>query len=193
MKKYKSIILVLMVIVIFASFQGCDYETTESVDKQQTKKQESNQKDMYQKIQEPDIKNWTEKNLVSWLYELRDDSTLKCYYYTKNKMTGKYVYEGTCIGYGIPYSMQYSNPEKVVDLEDEINEHWASYWELALKPQAEPNGLFPPTSSSATWIIKTDPDNPEKLVAEYQEEPINITKIKKPRKSCEEWSLPSDY
>jgi hypothetical protein len=131
---------------------------------------------------------------MSWLYELRDKPKLKCYYYTKCDMTGKYVYEGTCIGYGVPYSAQYSNPEKIVEGDKAIGYDLMGIGDyLMIIPQAEPNGMFMPESSSATWVIITDPNDPKEIYAEYQESRITVTKYKKPRNLCEGWSLPADY
>lgn len=187
----KSIIGILVLVLICIYMCGCESDTipVSDVDKEQTKSQEDNQKDMMEKVDDPKIIFWTEKNMASWLYELRDDPKLKCYYYTRCDMTGKYIYEGTCIGYGIPYSAQYSNPEKYGQVDGgeygAINPY--------TMPQAEPNGMFMPESSSATWVIKTDPNNPKEFYAEYQESLITVTKYKKPRNLCEEWSLPTNY
>ncbi len=63
-------------------------------------------------------------------------------------MQGKLIFIGKCIGYGIPYSTQYSNPEKV-------DYHTSGYVTL---PQAEPNGLFMPNSSEGTWLMLLDAD-----------------------------------
>ena len=51
-----------------------------------------------------------------------------------------------CIGYGIPYSTQYSNPEHQVYLSG----GWTKM------TQAEPNGLFMPASSEGTWLMMLD-------------------------------------
>ncbi len=58
---------------------------------------------------------------------------------------------GKCIGYGIPFSAQFTNPEVVV------HEQSYSGGSFGTLPQADPNGLFMPTSSSATWLMMMDP------------------------------------
>ena len=65
-------------------------------------------------------------------------------------MTGEVgQYLGECIGYGIPYSTQFSNPEK---------RDWSNNYGYHSMPQAEPNGLFKPEGLSATWLIMVDPE-----------------------------------
>lgn len=36
------------------------------------------------------------------IYEMRDNPDLICYWYTKNDMSGKWVYQGECVGYVMP-------------------------------------------------------------------------------------------
>ena len=95
----------------------------------------------------PAIHNFQEKKLLKQIYELRDNEKIVNYAYLYNEMQGKLVFLGKCIGYGIPYSTQYSNPEKVVQ------EYSQSFGAL---PQAEPNGLFMPSSSDGTWLMLID-------------------------------------
>jgi hypothetical protein len=95
----------------------------------------------------PAIHNFQEKKLLKQIYELRDNEKIVNYAYLYNEMQGKLVFIGKCIGYGIPYSTQYSNPQKVY--------HEGSQYGLIL-PQAEPNGLFMPASSDGTWVMLLD-------------------------------------
>ena len=78
------------------------------------------------------------------IIELCDKENLICYAYIKSDYQGKLFFIGKCVGYGIPFSAQYTNPERY-----EING--------ATLPQPDPNGLFMPTSSSATWLMMIDP------------------------------------
>ena len=95
----------------------------------------------------PAIHNFQEKKLLKQIYELRDNEKIVNYAYLYNEMQGKLVFIGKCIGYGIPYSTQYSNPQKVY--------HEGSQYGLIL-PQAEPNGLFMPAASDGTWVMLLD-------------------------------------
>jgi hypothetical protein len=99
----------------------------------------------------PNIDNFYEKKLLKMLYELRDDSELICYAYFFNEREGRIGdFIGKCIGYGLPYAVQYSSPEKDTGFSrpDKL-------------PQAEPNGLFMPDSLSATWLMLINPETNE--------------------------------
>lgn len=52
------------------------------------------------------------------------------------------------IGFGIPYATQYTNPQK-----------WAATG--IVLPQADPNGMFSPTSADGTWVLCLNPETKE--------------------------------
>jgi len=130
--------------------------------------QERAMQEIVREIGIPAIKNWQEKRMLKMLYELRDREDLICYAYLVNEINGQVgQYLGKCIGYGLPDSTQFSNPEK-----ETVN--WAHtgangvggvYGTL---PQAEPNGLFMPEGLSATWLMMIDPkdDKPRPVYIE---------------------------
>ena len=100
----------------------------------------------------PNIANFQQRKLMKMIYELCDKEDLVCYAYIKSDYQGKLFFIGKCIGFGIPFSAQFTNPIKTVS-------RWSGYVEQL--PQADPNGLFMPTSSSATWLMMVDPDTNE--------------------------------
>lgn len=95
----------------------------------------------------PNITNFTEKRFVKMLYELRDKEVKTYSYYLD--MTGKLHFLCNSIGFGIPASVQYSNPKKLT--RSDLGAH---YGQTAM-PQAEPNGVFMPDSLSATYVMCT--------------------------------------
>lgn len=100
----------------------------------------------------PAMRNFQEKKMLKMLYELRDQEGLVCYAYLVNQLNGTVgQFLGKCIGYGLPASTQYSNPEKMAH---QNNYNGGSFGTL---PQAEPNGLFMPEGLSATWLMMVDP------------------------------------
>jgi hypothetical protein len=106
----------------------------------------------------PAIKNFQERKLAKMIFELRDREDFICHAYLYNYMTGSVgQYLGQCLGFGLPYSVQFTNPERLVDAEKELN---ISLWEdsnrIQTMPQADPNGLFMPSGLSATWIMLYD-------------------------------------
>lgn len=100
----------------------------------------------------PAIVNFQEKKNLKWIYELCDQEDMVCHAYLFNSLEGEVgQYLGKCIGYGIPYSTQFSNPEKKVH-------DGAAQRSAVFTKQAEPNQLFKPEGLSATWLIMIDPE-----------------------------------
>jgi len=138
----------LLIPILFLAFGSC-HEFQPTADDEDTRRQEIIQKEAQAQAGLPAIHNFQEKKLLKMIYELRDDEKLICYAYLWNEFNGKLVFIGKCIGYGIPYSTQYSNPTKTVD------KNWEHGFVEQL-PQAEPNGLFMPSSSEGTWLMMID-------------------------------------
>ena len=121
----------------------------------------------------PAISNWTERRAVQWLYELRDDPNFTTYSYLFVPMTGEFVLLCNSIGFGINASIQFANPERVVDDGDA---HGNGYGYL---PQAEPNGLFMPEGLAATYIMCVNEDT-ETIEPMYVEPEIIVTPFPMP-------------
>ncbi len=145
MKKF----LPLTLVVILAFYvSGCG-EVSKSSDKVLQEKTEQAMSEMNRQIGMPAIKNFQERKLAKMIFELRDQEKLVTYAYIVNHMTGELVFIGKCIGFGLPYSVQYTNPEKIV-------RKYAG-GEYYTMPQADPNGLFMPSGLSATWLMMIEP------------------------------------
>lgn len=156
MKKTFSVLILSILISIFIS--GCDEQPT--ADEKDRAQQEQLLKEAQRQTGMPAIHNFQEKKLLKMIYELRDDEKIVNYAYLYNEYNGKLILLGKCLGYGIPYSTQYSNPEKDVYEGD----HYKGFGAL---PQAEPNGLFMPASSDGTWVMLLDKDgNPHPVYIE---------------------------
>lgn len=96
----------------------------------------------------PAIKNFTEKRQLKMLYELRDQANLATYtYYTDINGGLHKVCPTTSVGYGMPFSAQFTAPNV-----DEPYGNQYGYTTLS-RNQPEPNGLYMPDSTSATWVI----------------------------------------
>lgn len=179
----KKIISILMVITIGLATVGCGEKTT---DNKQAKQQAEILIQQDTEVGLPNIKEFSEKKMAKEILELRDNSKLITYAYTKNEMNGKFIFIGQCVGYGLPYSTQYTNPERMPSQGES-----PSTGNITI-PQADPNGLFMPSSADATWIQYINPDTGKREVS-YIEDKINIFQSKLPRNKCEEWSLSSNY
>jgi len=143
MKKVITIVLTLASGLLV----GCDQQPTS--DTIIAGQQEKSMQEMVRQTGLPAIRNFQEKKMLKMLYELRDSSKLVCYAYLVNEMNGEIgQFIGKCIGYGLPYTAQYSNPKRLVYKQN------LGYHSM---PQAEPNGLFMPQGLSATWLMMIDP------------------------------------
>lgn len=141
----KRLIAILLIILCVPLLHGCDNE--DSIVKEQMQ-QEQVQKESIMQVGTPAIKNFREKRNLKNIYELRDQDGVLTYTYMFAEQTGKLIYLGETIGYGIPASTQYNNPEKLA----------SNYHDATALPQAEPNGLYSPASAEGTWIMLKDPN-----------------------------------
>ena len=157
-----AVISIAMVMVIGMGQSGCEQKVVRpTADNQIQVQQERSMQEAVRQTGLPAIKNFHEKKMLKMLYELRDQADLVCYAYLFNEREGKIgQYLGKCIGYGLPASTQYSNPERYGEVDGgeygAINPY--------TMPQAEPNGLFMPEGLSATWLMMLDKDGEAKPV-----------------------------
>ena len=143
-------ITLLVSIFVFLLFtaESC-FEGTPSSDTKLNQQQEQMMKEANAQTGMPAITHFQERKLLKTILELRDQENLVCYAYLFSEMTGKLVFIGKCIGYGIPYSTEFTNPQK---LENPYSEQYIAM------PQADPNGLFMPASAEGTWLQLLDQD-----------------------------------
>lgn len=170
--KVKNFSVVGLVCLISVCLVGCSNSTKQKLD------EKSYQGELMQKATEtvgmPNITNFTEREMAKMIFELRDDANLITYSYVKN-MNGKYTYLGQSVGYGLPYSVQYTAPT-------DINGD----------PQADPNGLYMPEGLSSTWVMLVD-ENTGDTIPVYVEDNLTVSQFKLPRRLCDESSLPENY
>jgi len=145
----KKVIIVLF--VIGGLFLGCLDEKPQA-DKKQTIATRQLMNEAERQIGMPNIVNFQERKLAKMIFELRDKEDLICFAYIKSDYQGKLIFIGKCIGFGLPYSVQYTSPAYHLDEPDG--------GDLAM-PQPDPNGLFMPSGLSATWLMMVDPKTKE--------------------------------
>lgn len=153
---------------------GCD----ETVDSKNETAQEKLLQQANDQVGMPNITNFYEKKMAKKILELRDDSNLICYAYVQNQMGGKFIFLGKCVGYGLPYGTEYTNPERVTSGGHEL-------------PQADPNGLFPSSGTSATWLMMVNDKGEQKPM--YCEPNTVVVQDKLDKRLVETWSLTPDY
>ena len=136
--------VLLGLVVVAGLCVGCLDDGEPKSDQLIQRQQEAAMRESVAQTGLPAISNFQEKKMLKLLYELRDREDLVCHAYLVNQINGAVgQYLGKCIGYGLPASTQYSNPEK------EVFRHYQGG--IGTLPQAEPNGLFMPEGLSATW------------------------------------------
>lgn len=159
----KKIILVLMLLVtITITFTACHNSPVSSDDKLNSS-QEQLMDEAVRKVGMPAIKNFQQRQTLKDIQELCDQEKLINYCYLSNEMNGSVgQFLGKCCGYPIPFSTQFTSPSKIV-------EKWVNGTRYRdVMPQADPNGLFMPSNTEATWVILIDPktDDPHPVYIE---------------------------
>ena len=168
MRKFSLISVLAVLILSCCAFDsdGCN-DATPPTDKAMRDKQELMQQQEQAQTGMPGITNFTEAKLVKHLYELRDQKIVT-YAYVPDMM-GKLWHLCDSIGYGLPYGVEFSNPEKITQ------SYSQSYGTL---PQAEPNGLYMPPTAEGTWIICSNPDKSGDLSPVYVEPRVIVSPFK---------------
>ena len=145
MRLYAIITLLFAAVVM----TGCDDRITSS-DQVQQRQQEQILREGTAQLGMPAIHNFREKRLLKEIMELRDQESLCTYTYIVAENTGALIFIGESIGYGIPAATQYTSPSKI-----ECYSRQDSY-AYNVMPQADPNGLFSPSSAEGTWVMLVD-------------------------------------
>lgn len=154
----------IVALFVWADVDNCGVQTSDDVQRAQ---QETLLKEGTAQVGMPAIKNFRERKLLKDIFELRDQDGLTTYTYLYSEMTGKLIFFGETIGYGIPYATEFTNPEKM---------EWSQHG-LATLPQADPNGLFAPSSAEGTWVLMKNPTG-GKVLPVYVEPRIIVSPFK---------------
>jgi len=161
----KNLFLIFLAMFVFS---GC--ENVPNSDQIQKEQQERILQQGTSSVGMPAIKNFREKRILKDILELRDQDGLVTYTYIVANQTGKLIFLGQTIGYGIPAATQFTNPQKEV---------WEGGYQRGFGslPQADPNGLFSPSSAEGTWVLMKDPGG-SKTLPVYIEERIIVSPFK---------------
>lgn len=170
-------IIAIMCLSVFVLI-GCNVQRRASTapDAVQRRQTEQSMKEANSQIGMPAIKNFQERKLAKMIFELRDQENYVCYAYIVN-LNGDLVFLGKCLGYGLPYSVQFTNPERLVDSDIELDINtFQDSGRVQTLPQPDPNGLFMPEGLSATWLMMLDEKGDARPV--YVEPEIIVSPIK---------------
>lgn len=152
-------IISLLVVTLLISISGCANKTADATVQEQ---QERSQKKLVRQVGMPNITRFTEARRLRFLYELRDKPDLTCWIYARD-MNGKMHLIGVSLGFPIPAGTQFSSPQKIVNQAGSLQ---------ATLPQAEPNGVFPPSTAEATWVIILTRNGPKAYYGETRLEAL---------------------
>lgn len=155
--------LFVIFIAVSVLFIGC---SNDSADYKQQQETDALMQELHKQVGLPNVKNFQQKKLMKMIFELNDQENLLTYVYLKSDYTGKLIYVGEAIGFGVPFSAQYTNPTRIA-------KHFSTRYKM---PQPDPNGLFMPTSSSATWVMMLGPNKKPRPV--YFEPEIVVSPFK---------------
>lgn len=137
MKHLRNLVLAFLAVAVLA-LAGCQTDNTEYRDKEAVQSQQA----QYQKAQPIPRYDWSiERELVIKLYNLRNEKVATHSVWRSNSG----VVEGDCpsMGFGIPYDTSLTNPEQA----------YSNGRGMTSIGQAEPNGIFASTNTSATWVM----------------------------------------
>ena len=154
----KNLTLILTATLVLTA---CDMQPTSTQIEAQKQEQMKQQAD--QSVGMPAINNWSEKKMMKNILELRDRNVTTITYI--QDMQGKLHFLCDSVGYGLPYSTQYTNPSMIAS----NTEHG-----YAVLPQADPNGLYSPASAEGTWVMCLNPATKE-LAAVYIEPRVIVS------------------
>ena len=157
------------VAVLLAVTAGCEIKQAKSTaDQRQANETKQRLAEADRQIGMPDITRFTERKLAKDILELRDKE-ITTYCYIVN-LEGELIFIGEAIGFGLPYSVQYTNPEKIA------HQRTFDGGSFGTMPQADPNGLFMPGGLAATWVMLKGPDG--KVHPVYMEPEIIVSPFK---------------
>ena len=173
--RIKTVLLLgFFAIFLMGAQESCGFDSgneQSSAEREQTRATQQLMAEAQSAVGMPRIVNWTERRLMKQILEMRDDPQLSTYTYIVN-WQGDLLPLCHSLGYGLPYSVQYTNPQVAVEVDT-----YGSPDPAVTLPQPDPNGLFMPGGLSATMVLCINPETgqpdpiyvePEIIVSPFQ-------------------------
>ena len=133
------------------------------------------------KIGMPAIKYFRELRMMNRILEERDQA-ITTWTYIWSDYNRCFTFIGTSIAYPIPYSTERTSPQKIV--------RWSSEHRIAM-PQADPNGLYPPSSAEGAFVEMNNPTKVNATGLVYSEPRISTFPYEvPPRLVCPDLVIP---
>jgi hypothetical protein len=162
--------MMLLCVLSTFVFAACDSEI--ATDEKQAQLQAQALEQAHEQIGMPAVGNFSEKRLLKDIYEMRDKE-IPTHTYIVNEMSGCLVYVGPSMGYGLPYATQFTAPTRYA----------YSHGAYVTVPQAEPNGLFMPSSAEGTWVQLKSPGE-DKVQPVYIEPRVIVSPFRLTTAEC---------
>ena len=160
-------VLLLAGLAMFAcTAEDCSTQPTPTANQVEAQRQEIITREGNQSVGMPNITMYSEKRQLKEIFELRDRA-ITTFSYTQD-MNGNLHFFCNSIGYGLPASTQFDNPQQV---ERHTGEYGGGNVVIA---QPDPNGLYSPSSSEATWVFCVNPKT-HKAVPVYVEPRVIVS------------------
>ena len=156
-KRYVAIIALLS--LVLGVVISCDEPNSDSIN---SNRQESLLMQATEKIGMPAIKYFRELRMMNRILEERDQ-TIPTWTYLWSDYNRCFTFIETSVAYPIPYSTERTSPQKFVG--------WGEHG-LAM-PQADPNGLYPPSSAEGTFVEMNNPTKTNETGVVYSETRLN--------------------
>ena len=151
----------LLLLPFVMSIAACNQRPPTSNEIEHKKQEEMSLRGV-QTVGMPAIVNYAEKRMMKDIIEKRDQmQPTYTYIVDMNGHTHKLC---DSLGYGLPYATQYTNPQRVA---------YGDHGSVAI-PQADPNGLYSPSSAEGTWVMCLNPKT-KKAEPQYIEPRIITT------------------
>lgn len=129
------------ILLILVSLSGCVSSNPRLEARDREERQVGTQQDLYTRTQPPPFFNWSlQRHLMVEFYKAQNQATAT-YSYVLSPFTGAILFECQSVGFPITGGTSLTNPEQTNGI-----------------AQAEPNGLYPPLNSAATYVMCLNED-----------------------------------
>lgn len=141
----KTIVMLCVVAVLTVFASACD-DTSNANERERATV--NRQQETFLRSQPTPVFEWSlERSLMIQFYNARNARTLT-YSYVVHPHTGALLMSCESMGFPLPATVQLTNPQTVVDTARGVTS-------IA---QAEPNGLYAPSSTTGTWVMCIAPN-----------------------------------
>ena len=170
MRQTLRIALGLAVVLLACGAQGgCDDQAAQPSAAQAEQQAQDRQMGQFLRNQPVPSIEWSlERHMLIQLYAARQRATTT-FSVVQSAYTGKVLWSCPSIGFPLPYATQLTNPLQAL-WKSGGGSAWS--WTSAVVAQQQPNGLFTPSQSDATWVPCVDEKG--RITPVYEEKKVTV-------------------